>query len=243
MGDRIRTGDPVLGKHRRRGAFREFRDEVGGFISRISRQRWTRSWLADGDGAGDLGAPLLGHGVVDVPAGGPPRPQVLLQFPREHAAGLYEQGPVDRLVRHPHPVLDPLAFERPRDLLGRPVFAQAGGHVRAQCRVHGKQAPLRTPGSPPRAIVGVHRTVLSPAPVAVDLTAHRRRRTPKRACDPPHRITASEPARNLFALEQGQRPRATPSRWRDVPTSLPDHREDRAGRMPDRPSDLAERLS
>ena len=75
--------------------------------------------LANGDRALDLRAPLPRGGVVHAASQGAPRTQMGAELPRQHAAGLDVQGPVDRLVRHAHCAPRGMVLlEGARDLFG-----------------------------------------------------------------------------------------------------------------------------
>src|SRR6266536_5775883 len=149
---------------------------------------------------------------------------------RFRAAGLDEQGQVDRLVRHPHSLV--LGVVRPQptgDLLGRPVGGQLRGHERRQGRLTRELAVLRSPATLPGSPLCLGGTVAASAAVAVELARDRRRRSSEPGRDRPRRSAGGDAARDLLPLGQCQGKPAAPPLGRRQTATLPDLRIDRPG--------------
>lgn len=128
------------------------------------------------------------------------------ELPRQHAARLDEQGPVDRLVRHTHRAPGGVVLpERARNLLGRPVLPQSITDVGREGGSSGQEAGLRPLRAAPRAIIGVRGAVLGDTVIAGDLPTDRRRRPAELPPDRAKRLLGGEAPRDLLALGRRQR--------------------------------------
>lgn len=129
------------------------------------------------------------------------------------------------------------------DLLGRPVRLELLGDQRLQPQIRREQAGLRPLGVAPGPVIGPHRSIAPPATVTPDLPADRGRRATEPAGDPADGLAVSQPARDLLALGQCERPRRSRPLRRHDPAAGLDDPVDGSGVSAQRSPELAERLT
>jgi len=167
------------------------------------------------------------------------RHQLFLQ----NTAGLHEQASVDRLVRHLISLLPRIPPLQPAgDLFRRPMPPQFTRDQASQPSIACQLAPLGTPGARPSPSISTRRPVAITTPIALDLTAHRRRRSPQLPGDRARRLIHRKPPRYRLAINQRQgQPRTAPRRRPD-PTPRRDMAINRRRRLAKRPTDRLQRL-
>jgi hypothetical protein len=160
----------------------------------------------------------------------PPRPQVAGQLVPQITAGLHEQRPVDRLVRHVHhrfgrePPPQP-----PGDLLRGPAQLQLVLHHAAQPRPAAQLRWLRPAPPRPRRPIRGNSPIAGSAAVRRDLPGHPRRRPTQPGRDHPQRLAGGQAAGDLLPLHQAQAQLPPPPRRRAHPTGPLEQIPHRAG--------------
>ena len=129
--------------------------------------------LANRDRPDDVPAGLLGVGAR--PSHRVPLAQLRLERLFQHAAALYEQAEIDRLVRHVHGRIIRIRLAQPPgDLLGRPDVRELGGHRVTQREARRQATPLGPPAARPCRRIGRRGSIAAPSPVPPHLPTHRR---------------------------------------------------------------------